>query len=108
MPVTKRNLRGLRNIRTHSGSDGEADQSHRAYMKLACLEMERARRVMERKNAVRRLKTIDDRILGIEAEEATLRCQLGGAAGATTAAVPTGKGASGAARHKKPGFKVKY
>ena len=108
MPVAKRNLRGLRNIKTLSGRDDEAGLRHRAYMKLACLEMERARRVLERKNALRRLKSLDDRVREIEAEESALRQGLGGAADAPRPAVPGGEAASRAARRKKQGFRVKY
>lgn len=108
MPAAKRSLRGLRNIKTLSGRDDAAGLPHRAYMKLACLEMERERRVLERKNALRRLKSIDDRIRDIEAEEAALRQGLGGAADAPPPAVPGGDAAARTMRRRKQAFKVKY
>ena len=108
MPVAKRDLRSLRDIKTLSGRATEAAQPHRAYMLLACLEMERERRVLERKNAVRRLASIDARLQAIEAEQATIRSGLGSAADAPHPAAGGGTAAPGGARRKKCPFKIKY
>ena len=70
MSVPKRNLKGVQDIRTHSGRVDEAHQPYKAYMKIAALEMEKARRGEERKSAMHRVKTIDARFKEIEAEKA--------------------------------------
>ena len=70
MSVPKRNLKGVQDIRTHSGRVDEAHQPYKAFMKIAALEMEKARRGEERKSAMHRVKTIDARFKEIEAEKA--------------------------------------
>jgi hypothetical protein len=108
MSVAKRNLRGLRDLRTLAGQADEASLPHRAYMKLACLEMEKARRKTERNGAVQRLKTINARIQEIETEQAAVRRTMPGAAdgpgGATAGSGPEPI----SSRAKKRAFKVKY
>jgi hypothetical protein len=80
MRTVRRSLRGLRDLRTLAGQADEASLPHRAYMKLACLEMEKARRRIERSSALQRLHTIDARIRDIETEQAAIRQAMGGAA----------------------------
>ncbi len=101
MRTAKRNLRGLRDLRTRAGQADGASLPHRAYMKLACLEMEKARRRIERSSALQRLHTIDERIRDIETEQAAIRQAMG------TAAV-TPDGAEPKPRGGKRAFKVKY
>lgn len=69
MSFPKRNLKGVQDIHTHSGRMDEAHQPYKAYMKIAALEMEKARRGEERKSAMRRVKTIDARFKEIEDEK---------------------------------------
>lgn len=105
MPVATRNLHSLRDIRTLSGRSDEASLPHRAYMKLACLEMEKARRRTERNSTTERIKSIDARIQEIEIEEAALRQALGGEAAGPRCAAP---GNAPPLRGKKRPFKVRY
>ena len=108
MSVTKRNLRGLRDIRTLSGQTDETSFSHRAHMKLACLEMEKARRNIERKSAIQRLQSIDARVQDIEAQEAAVRKSMASRAeNSAGAAFDSGKPPA-QTRGRKPQFKVKY
>jgi len=72
MSVPKRNLKGVQDIRTHSGRVDEAHQPYKAFMKIASLEMEKARRGKERESAMHRVKTIDERFKEIEAEKAAM------------------------------------
>ena len=72
MAVTKRNVRGLEHIRTHLGRVHETWLPHKAYMKIAALEMERSRRAQERDSAKLRVKIIEERFREIEAEKAAL------------------------------------
>jgi len=67
-----RDIRGLRDIRTLSGSVNQVFQSYKAYMKLSCLEMEKIRRKKEKKSASKRIRDIDTRFQEIEAEKSAL------------------------------------
>ena len=108
MPTAKRNLRGLRDIRTLSGQADEASLPHRALMKLACLEMEKARRRTERNVAVQRVRNIDARIRDIEAEEAAIRRTMDSQADGPGGASPGSGAEPGHPRNRKRLFKVKY
>lgn len=56
----------LTNIRTLSGRVDQLSLPYRSYMQITCLEMEKARRSMERKSASERVALIDTRIEQIE------------------------------------------
>lgn len=62
------NIRGLRDIRTYSGKVDVAGVPYLAYMKISCLEMEKARREKERNSVISRMRNIDFRIRDIDAE----------------------------------------
>lgn len=72
MAIFKRNIRGLQDIRTHSGRVDEAHHPYKAYMKVAALEMEKARRGNERESAMHRVRNIDARFKEIDAEKAAM------------------------------------
>jgi len=70
MAIRKRTMRGLNDIRTHSGMVEQGLTSpYKAYMKLSCLEMEKFRRGQERESARQRIENIDARFQEITAEE---------------------------------------
>jgi hypothetical protein len=99
--------RGLKNIRTLSRRVDARAQSHRTYMQITCLEMEKARRASERKSASLRIAEIDARIHEIEAEKQTLISSLDGACPSTAAR----RGAvevSPPVRRIGSGFRVRY
>jgi hypothetical protein len=58
--------KGLNTIRTLSGRVDRVSLPYRGYMQITCLEMERARRGMERKSASLRIALIDARLGEIE------------------------------------------
>ena len=58
--------KGLNNIRTLSGQVDQLSLPYRRYMQISCLEMEKARRGMERKSASQRIALIDARLAQIE------------------------------------------
>ena len=62
-------VRGLRDIRTLSGRANETLHPHMAYMRITCLEMERARRNKERASATSLVGKIDARFKEIEVEK---------------------------------------
>lgn len=99
--------RGLRDIRTLSGTVSETSRPHRAYMKIACLEMEKIRRGKERSSARQRIADIDARLQEMEAEKAALLQALEGSNGGRPGGVP-GLELKPAARPSTGGFKLRY
>jgi hypothetical protein len=69
MAIPRRTLRNLQDIRTHSRASVEVFEPHKAFMRLTCLEMEKARREMERESALERVRNIETRFREIEAEK---------------------------------------
>lgn len=65
-------VRGLAHIRTRSGSQSDKKQPHRVYLRLSCLEMERARRGKERASAEEVIASVDARYREIEREKEAL------------------------------------
>ena len=76
MTIPKRNMRGLQDIPTLSGRVDQTALPYKAYMKVACLEMEKVRRGKERESASFRVKNIDARFKEIEDEKAALLLAL--------------------------------
>ena len=72
MAISKRNIRGLQDIPTLSGRVDQTSLPYKAYMKVACLEMEKVRRGKERESASFRIKNIDARVEEIGDEKAAL------------------------------------
>jgi len=72
MAIAKRNIKNVRDIRTHSGAVGQALEPHEVHMRLCVLEMEKARRSKERESALRRVNSIDERFREIEEEKSDL------------------------------------
>ncbi len=96
--------RGVSNIRTHSGTVDQADIAFKAYLKLSCLEMEKARRSKERESAMQRVKFIDARFQEIEAEkDELLKSQ-----GERNKGEPIDARPNPAPRKKTGGFKLRY
>ena len=103
-----RTPRGVQDIRTIAGMmvDRTAIRS-RAYLRVACLEMERERRGRERESAMARVRNVDARSQEIEAEKAMLLDALGihTAAGRADAGSSTGRPPS---RRAQGGFTIRY
>ncbi len=70
--------RGLKNIRTLSRRADQRALPYRTYMQITCLEMEKARRDLERKAASRRIAELDTRIGEIEEEKQALLQKIPG------------------------------
>lgn len=105
MPVPQRCIRGLQDLRTHSGSVGPADALSKAYLKAFCLELEKERRGKERASALHRLKSIDARFQEIEAEERAILEAIGLQPGPAGPPTPP-KGAQ--PPHAQGGVRIKY
>lgn len=73
----KSNLRGLRDIRTRSGRVERMGVPYMAYMKISCLEMEKARREKEKSSAEARIRNINQRLGEIEDEKGCILVHLG-------------------------------
>jgi len=84
MIPSQRMIRGVKNIRTRSGTPDQILVPYKAYMVITALEMEKFRRETERKNLMVRLESINNRLRVIEAEKTALIRRLGkGPAGKT-------------------------
>ncbi len=64
--------RTVKDIHTNSGRVDRISQPYRAFMRISALEMEKARRGMERKSAMERIDQIDARFREIEGEKKVL------------------------------------
>jgi hypothetical protein len=64
--------RTVKDIHTNSGRVDQISVPYRAFMRISALEMEKARRGLERKSAMQRIKDIDTRFREIGAEKKVL------------------------------------
>ncbi|RJX35694.1 MAG: hypothetical protein C4525_03305 [Desulfarculus sp.] len=112
MTRPKTSLRGVQDIKTHSGRVSPLSEPYRAFMRISCLEMEKARKGKERDSALHRVGLIEQRFREIEAEEAELVAVYGHvtqtAAARQRSAQPQGEASSRGATDKAPIFKVRY
>lgn len=70
-------IRGVREIRTYAGRVDAVGLPYLAFMKISCLEMEKARREKEKSSALARIRNIDARIRDIENEKKSILEGLG-------------------------------
>jgi len=112
MPLPPKNIRGLQDIRTHSGRVDESHLPPKAYLKIACLEMEKVRRGKERESAACRIENIDARFHEIAAEKAKLLRSLSeqesGMHTRGRVCHVSDNAAKPAPSRKEPGFKLRY
>ena len=100
--------KGLNQIRTLSGRVDQLSLPYRSYMQITCLEMEKARRDMERKSASRRIALIDARLDEIEkAKQDLLRAVAASGQGMMPGRLP-GLELRPAPRRSAGGFKIRY
>lgn len=64
--------RTVKDIHTNSGRVDQISQPYRVFMRISALEMEKARRGMERKSAMERIHQIDERFREIGSEKKVL------------------------------------
>jgi len=76
MPPPNRVIRGVTDIRTHSGTPDQVIVPYKAYMAITALEMETFRRETERQNLTTRLTSVDARLRRIDTEKAALLARL--------------------------------
>ena len=69
--------RSLKTVRTHSARADQASIPYRVYLKISCLEMERARLGKEKDSAAQRVQCIESRFREIEAEKNELLSKPG-------------------------------
>jgi len=104
MPVAKRIIRGVQDIKTISGRVDKDSIPYKAYMKLSVLEMEKYRRDKEKASALKRVANIDKRFQDIEREREEILKNLG---------FPDGRGPARATSTMAPKtstgtFKIRY
>jgi len=76
MPPPKRIIRGVKDIRTRSGTPDQVLVPYKAYMAITALEMEKFRRQTERDNLMLRLDNVNARLQTVESEKAALLQRL--------------------------------
>ena len=109
MAIQKRNIRGLQHINTLSGNVYQTVIPYKAYMKLSCLEMEKARRGKERESASHRVSEIDKRFEEIEAEKSSIFKDLEEQESVDSSSVAvSGIKSTSSPRLSRDGFKLKY
>ncbi len=102
-------IRGVNHMVTHSGRAHSAALPHITYLKLSCLEKEKARIEKEKQSAAARIRSIDERIEGIEAEKAVLLARLENKEANGAGRYGTGScGRSHALCSPTSGFKIRY
>ena len=100
--------KGLTNIRTLSGRVDQISLPYRGDMQITCLEMEKARRDMERKSASRRIALIDARLDEIDkAKHELLQAVAASGQGRMPGRLP-GLELKPAPRRSAGGFKIRY
>lgn len=100
-------IRGLRDIRTHSGRVDTTHIPYMRYMRITALEMEKARREKEKSSAQARIRSIDLRLSEIEDEKRALLAEDGERSNAGTR--PRAGAESAHAPHDiNRGFRLKY
>jgi hypothetical protein len=77
MPPPKRIIRGVKDIRTRSGTPDQVIVPYKAYMAITALEMEKFRRETERENLMLRLNNVNARLQTVASEKAALLLRLG-------------------------------
>ena len=99
--------KGLNQLRTLSGRVDQLSLPYRSYMQITCLEMERARRNMERKSASRRIALIDARLEEIDQAKQDLFQAVAARGQGTPGRLP-GLDLKPAPRRSAGGFKIRY
>ena len=99
--------KGLNSIRTLSGRVDQAALPYRSYMQITCLEMEKARRDMERKSASQRIALIDARLDEIEKAKQELLQALATSGQGVPRRLP-GLDLKPTPRRSAGGFKIRY
>lgn len=107
---TSLNVKRLRDLRTQSGRVDRAHVPYMAYMKISCLEMEKARRATERQSAQRRIDSIDARVAELDAEKDALLVRLGERAvdGSPRPCSAANNDEQSAGAPTNDGFKIRY
>ena len=60
--------KSVNDIKTHAGIVNQTFLPHKAYMRISCLEMEKAHRVREMESSRRRIEAVKKRLKEIEIE----------------------------------------
>ena len=64
--------KGLNDIKTHAGTVDQTFLPHKAFLRLSCLEMEKAHRIKEMESSRWRIEAVKKRLKEIEIETDTL------------------------------------
>jgi hypothetical protein len=101
-------LRGLSDIRTRTGMVDSVGVPYLAYMRISCIEMEKARREKEKISAAARIRNIEARVAEIEAEKASILAALGERRRDGSSKREPKKEATKVSGNLRDAFKIKY
>lgn len=105
-------LKGLNQIRTHSGRVSQLSVPYRRYMQITRIEIEKARRNAERASATQRIELIDARLDEIEAIKQELLRAVSETPEPkrpeTTAPIKTMRNDAPPARSNRAAFTIRY
>jgi len=76
MPLSN-SIKTVANIRTNTNRTDQINKPHLAYLRIGSLEMERERKLTEKRSILERVKKIDDRCKEIDNEKARLLKSIG-------------------------------
>lgn len=76
MPPPNKVIRGVTDIRTHSGTPDQVIVPYKAYMAITAMEMEKFRRETEHQNLTTRLNSVSARLRRIDTEKTALLARL--------------------------------
>ena len=103
-------VRRLQDIKTIAGKVDKLSHPHTAYLRISCLEMERARKIKEKESAMRRVAMIDERLKEIDAEKSQIKDILDRKEAAVRAAdlASSSSRSPGGGEEDFDGFKIRY
>lgn len=108
MAIPTRTIRGLQDIRSHSGRPREALIPYKAFMRLSCLEMEKFRRGKEKESAMVRVRNIEARFRDIETEKKAILKAMGKQGSLDPADAPRAEPVAEPGRKNTGGFRIRY
>jgi hypothetical protein len=99
-------IRGVQDIRTVAGKIDQTFKPYKAFLRISCMEMEKARMIKEKEGLLRRVESIDSRMEAMETEKNALLESIGrpGENSRASGDVKNGEAVS----KTSAGFRLKY
>jgi hypothetical protein len=112
IPTSSSQIKSVSHITTRTSKVANNGVPYISYLKISCLEMEKARREKEKLSALARIAHIDARLAEIEAEKDAILHHLGERQASPVSGPPSGRKTSRTAGPSAPAadecFKIRY